>query len=437
MKPVVAIVGRPNVGKSTLFNKIVREKAAIVKDIPGVTRDRLYRDTEWLNQEFILIDTGGLEPKTDDFIQQKVKYQAEVAMNEADVILFVVDGRVGVTALDEDVAYILRKQGKHVIVVVNKVDDFAKHQDMIYEFYALGFDSMIPISAEHKKNIGDLLDGVLEKIDEMEFPEEEDGLKISIIGRPNVGKSSLTNKLLNKERTIVSEIAGTTRDAIDTAFEYNDEKYVLIDTAGIRRKSKVNESLEYYSVLRAMKAIKRADISFILLDAQEGITDQDKRIIGMAHKEQKPLIIVVNKWDLIEKDNYTLKAFEEELKTHIKFVSYAPIYFISALTGKRVLKLIDKARYIYNEYNKHISTGILNEVLREAMILNPPTTRKGRSLKIKYMTQAKSTPPKFILFVNDSEIMHFSYLRYLENKVRDAFGFEGCPVEFLLKGKKD
>ncbi len=437
MKPVVAIVGRPNVGKSTLFNKIVREKAAIVKDVPGVTRDRLYRETEWLNQEFILIDTGGLEPRTTDFIQSKVKDQAEVAMHEADVILFVVDGRAGVTLLDEEVAYILRKQGKHVIVVVNKVDDFAKHQDMIYEFYSLGFDAMIPVSAEHKKNIGDLLDVVLEKIESMEFPEEAEGLKIAIVGRPNVGKSSLTNKLLNKERTIVSDIAGTTRDAIDTAFEYEDGKYVLIDTAGIRRKSKVSESLEYYSVLRAMKAIKRADISFILLDAQEGITDQDKRIIGMAHKEQKPLMVVVNKWDLVKKDSYTLKSFEEELRTHIKFISYAPIFFISALTGKRVLKLIEKAKYIHEEYNKHISTGLLNEVLREAMILNPPTTRKGRALKLKYMTQANTTPPKFILFVNDSEIMHFSYLRYLENKLRDAFGFEGCPLEFILKGKND
>lgn len=435
MKPVVAIVGRPNVGKSTLFNKLVGETASIVKDTPGVTRDRLYRDMDWLGNEFILVDTGGLEPHTKDYIMAKVKQQAMVAIDEADVIMFMVDGKSGLTALDEEVAYLLRKANKPVMLIVNKIDNATKQADLLYEFYGLGFDETIPISAEHKQNLGDMLDILVEKLNTVELPKEEEGLKIAVIGRPNVGKSSIVNKILGEERTIVSDIAGTTRDAIDTAMEYNDKKYVLIDTAGIRRKSKVEEDIEYYSVLRAIKAIKRADICFVMIDAIEGITEQDQRIVGLAHEERKPIVIVINKWDLIEKDTYTMKTREEELRTYLTFISYAPMIFVSALKGTRVLKLIEISDKIYAEYTKRISTGLLNQVLKEATILNPPPTRKGRLVKINYITQVSTAPPKFIVFANSPEIVHFSYMRYIENKFREAFGFEGSPLEFILKRK--
>ncbi|MGM0509279.1 MAG: ribosome biogenesis GTPase Der [Fusobacteriota bacterium] len=433
MKPLVAIVGRPNVGKSTLFNKIVRERASIVENVPGVTRDRLYRDTEWLDQEFVLIDTGGIKPDTNDYIQKRVAYQAELAMEEADVILFVVDGRAGITALDESIAKILRRKQKHIIVTVNKIDNFESQQDLMYEFYGLGFENIVPVSAEHKKNLGDLLDEVAEEISKIKFPEEEEGLKISIIGRPNVGKSSLANKFLDKERNIVSDVAGTTRDAIDSSLEYDGQKYILIDTAGIRRKSKVTENIEYYSVLRAIKAIKRADVCFLMIDAQEGVTAQDKRIAGLAHDEHKPVVIVVNKWDLIEKDGETMKRYKEEYRRDLKFLQFSPYYFVSALTGKRAMSLLPESKYLYEEYHKHISTGLLNEILQEALIMNPPTTRKGRAIKIKYMTQSKQAPPKFIIFGKNVELLHFSYLRYLENAIREAFGFDGCPIEFVVR----
>lgn len=437
MKPVVAIVGRPNVGKSTLFNKLVGETASIVKDTPGVTRDRLYRDMDWLGQEFILVDTGGLEPHTKDYIMSKVKQQAMVAIAEADVIMFIVDGKSGLTALDEEVAYLLRKANKPVILIVNKIDNPNRQLDDIYEFYGLGFDETIPVSAEHKQNLGDMLEIVVKELENVELPEEEEGLKIAVVGRPNVGKSSLVNKILGQERTIVSDIAGTTRDAIDTGVEYNDKKYVFIDTAGIRRKSKVNEDLEYYSVLRAIKAIKRADICFVMIDAIEGITEQDQRIVGLAHEEHKPIIIVINKWDLVEKDTYTMKKREEELRTYLMFLSYAPMIFVSALNGTRILKLIDISDKIYEEYNKRISTGLLNQVLKEATVLNPPPTRKGRTVKINYVTQVSTAPPKFIVFANSPEIVHFSYVRYIENKFREAFGFEGSPLTFIIKKKGD
>lgn len=437
MKPIVAIVGRPNVGKSTLFNKLVGERAAIVDDQPGVTRDRLYRNTDWSGTEFVLVDTGGLEPRNHDFMMSKIKQQAEVAMLEASVIIFLVEAKAGITALDEEIATILRKKNKPVIVAVNKVDNLQKQQDDLYEFWGLGFDDMIPISAEHKMNLGDMLDSVIGHIAKLELPEEEEGLKLAIIGRPNAGKSSLTNRLCGSERTIVSEIAGTTRDAIDTAFEYDNEKYVIIDTAGIRRKSKIEEDLEYYSVLRAMKAIGRADVCVMMLDAVEGLTDQDKRIAGIAHEEKKPLIICVNKWDLVEKTNKTLKEFEEGLRVDLPFLSYAPILFISAMTGQRVLNILKTSNKIYDEYTKRITTGLLNTVLKDAIAVNEPPTRKGRAIKINYVTQISSAPPKFAIFCNHPDLLHFSYVRYIENKFREAFGFEGCPLEFVVNKKND
>ena len=435
MKPVVAIVGRPNVGKSTLFNKLVGERASIVDNVPGVTRDRLYRDTEWLGKEFLLVDTGGLEPESKDFMLEKVKDQAQIAMREADVIVFVVDGHAGVTALDQDVATVLRNHEKPVIVAVNKIDDAIKHAELVYEFYGFGFDDVIPVSAEHTKNLGDLLDSVAEHLEDVEEIEEADGLKIAVVGKPNAGKSSLINRMLGEERTIVSDIAGTTRDAIDSEFEYNGSKYVLIDTAGIRRRSKVEEDLEYYSVLRAMKAIKRADIVYIVFDAIEGLTEQDKRIAGMAHEERKPVIITVNKWDKVEKESNTMKDYEEALRQELQFLSYAPVVFVSALTGQRVMSLIDISNKIYEEYTRRITTGLLNQVIKEAMMLNPPPTRKGRAINVYCATQIAAAPPKFILFVNHPDIVHFSYVRYIENKIREAFGFFGTPIEIELRKK--
>lgn len=436
MKPIVAIVGRPNVGKSTLFNKLVGDRVSIVADTPGVTRDRLYREAEWCGTEFVLVDTGGLEPRNNDFMMANIKKQAEVAMLEADVILFVVDGRAGVTALDEEIAYILRKKNKPVLLVVNKIDNYLAQLEDTYEFWSLGFEQMVPVSAEHKTNIGDMLDEIVKDIEKLDIPEdEEEGLKLAIIGRPNAGKSSLVNTLLGEERTIVSSMAGTTRDAIDTPLVYNDNKFVLIDTAGIRRKSKVEEDLEYYSVLRAIKTIRRADVCVLMLDGEEGITDQDKRIAGIAHEEKKPILVCVNKWDAIDKDNTTLKNYKLELESHLPFLSYCPKLFISAKTGQRVLDVLDKADMVYDEFTKRISTGLLNTVMKEAMILNAPPTRKGRVVKINYVSQVSAAPPKFVLFCNNPELLHFSYVRYLENKLRESFGFEGCPITFVINKK--
>ena len=435
MKPIVAIVGRPNVGKSTLFNKIVGERASIVDNVPGVTRDRLYRDTEWIGKEFLLVDTGGLEPNSKDFMLEKVKGQAEVAMKEADVIIFLVDAQAGITALDEDVMVVLRNHNKPIVLAVNKIDDVAKHSELIYEFYGMGFETVIPVSAEHTKNIGDLMDAVVANFERVEEEPEPEGLKIAVIGRPNAGKSSLVNRIMGEERTIVSDMAGTTRDAIDTAFEVDDKKYVLIDTAGIRRRSKVDEDLEYYSVLKAMKAIKRADIVFVMIDAVEGVTDQDKRIAGMAHEEKKPLVITINKWDKINKSEVDIKEYEEKVRVDLPFLNYAPILFISALTGQKVMSLIDMSDRIYAEFTKRVTTGILNQVIKEATMLNPPPTRKGRAINVYYATQIAAAPPKFILFVNHPDIVHFSYLRYIENKIREAFGFFGTPIEIELRKK--
>ena len=437
MKQTVAIVGRPNVGKSTLFNKLVGDRLSIVKDEPGVTRDRLYREMEWLGNKFLLVDTGGLEPRTQDFMMSKIKKQAQVAIDEADVIIFLVDGKAGITGLDEDVATILRKQDKKVIVAVNKIDNYMKEQENIFEFYGLGFEEVIGISGEHKTNLGDLLDAVVEKFDNKSTKEISEGLSIAILGRPNAGKSSLLNKLLNKERSIVSDIAGTTRDTIDSALKYDGEMYTLIDTAGIRRKSKMEDDIEYYSVLRAMKAIKRADVCVLMLDATELLTDQDKRIAGMIYDERKPIIIAINKWDLIEKNDNSVKEFKELVKADLAFLDYAPIVTISALTGKRTLNILEQAKFINEEYHKKVTTGILNQILAEIVAQNPVPTRKGRAVKLNYGTQISQAPPKFVFFANNPELIHFSYKRYIENKLREYFGFEGCPIDIVFNKKGD
>ena len=436
MKPIVAIVGRPNVGKSTLFNNLIGDRIAIVDDMPGVTRDRLYRETEWNGVEFVVVDTGGLEPRNNEFMMTKIKEQAEVAMNEADVILFVVDGKSGVNPLDEEIAYILRKKQKPIILCVNKIDNFLQQQDDVYDFWGLGFEHLIPVSGAHKVNLGDMLDMVTEMIEKIDLPEEEeDVLKLAIIGKPNAGKSSLVNRLSGEERTIVSDIAGTTRDAIDTIVQYKDNKYMIIDTAGIRRKSKVEESLEYYSVLRAIKTIKRADVCILMLDGREGLTEQDKRIAGIAAEELKPIVVVVNKWDLVDKNKVSMKSMKEELYAELPFLSYAPIEFVSALTGQRTTKILEISDTIYEEYTKRISTGILNTVLKEAVLMNNPPTRKGRVVKINYATQVSTAPPKFVLFCNYPELIHFSYARYIENKFREAFGFDGSPILISFEKK--
>ena len=437
MKPVVAIVGRPNVGKSTLFNKLIGERLSIVKDEPGVTRDRLYRDIEWSGREFTLVDTGGLEPKTQDFIMGKIKDQAQVAIDEADVVIFLVDGKYGVTGLDEEVATVLRKKDKKVIVAVNKIDNYLKNQEIIYEFYSLGFEEVIGISGEHKVNLGDLLDLIIDKLGKTKTKQEEDGLSIAVLGRPNAGKSSFVNKILNQERSIVSEIAGTTRDAIDTEFNYKNEKYRIIDTAGIRRKSKIDDSIEYYSVLRAIKSIKRANVCILMLDATELVTDQDKRVAGLIYDERKPLIIAINKWDLIEKDNMTVKRFTELVESELPFLSYAPIVTISSLTGQRVVPILDKVIEINEEYHKKIGTGVLNQVLGEMIAINPVPTRKGRAVKINYVTQVGVAPPRFVFFSNDPDLIHFSYKRYIENKFREYFGFEGSPIDLIFNKKNE
>ena len=437
MKQVVAIVGRPNVGKSTLFNKLIGDRLSIVKNEPGVTRDRLYREMEWSGKEFLLVDTGGLEPKTDDFMMNKIKEQAQVAIDEADVVIFLVDGKAGITGLDEDVANVLRKKDKKVVVAVNKIDNYMRDQENILEFYALGFEDVIGISGEHKINLGDLLDAVISKFDRKKEKNREEGLKIAVLGRPNAGKSSLVNKLLNEERSIVSDIAGTTRDSIDSSLKYDGETYTLIDTAGIRKQSKIEDSIEYYSVLRAVKSIKRADVCVLMLDETELLTEQDKRVAGLIYEERKPIIIAINKWDLIEKDNTSVKKFTELVKADLPFLSYAPIITISALTGKRTINILEQAKFINEEYHKKITTGLLNQILSEMIAQNPVPTRKGRAVKINYATQVGEAPPRFVFFSNNPELIHFSYQRYIENKLREYFGFEGCPIDIVFNKKNE
>lgn len=436
-RQIVAIVGRPNVGKSTLFNKLVGDRVSIVNNEPGVTRDRLYRNIEWLGKEFVLVDTGGLEPRSKDFMLQKIKEQAYVAIDEADVVIFVVDGKAGITGLDEEIANILRKQDKKVIVAVNKIDNYMRAQSNILEFYGLGFETIIGISAEHKTNFGDMLDLVSSKFTDNTNEVIEEGLKIAVLGRPNAGKSSFVNKILNKDRSIVSDIAGTTRDSIDSQFRYNSKPYTIIDTAGIRKKSKLEDNIEYYSVLRAVKAIDRADVCILMLDSTELVTEQDKRVAGLIFEAKKPIIIAINKWDLVEKDNNTVKEFTEKVKAEMPFLDYAPIVTISALTGTRTLDVISQVEIINEEYNKKISTGILNQVLADMVAQNPVPTRKGRAVKINYATQVSVAPPKFVFFSNNPELVHFSYKRYIENKLREYFGYEGCPIDIVFNRKNE
>ncbi|WP_418790143.1 ribosome biogenesis GTPase Der [Phosphitispora sp. TUW77] len=440
-KPIVAIVGRPNVGKSTLFNRIASSggMVAIVEDRPGVTRDRLYRDAEWLNREFTLVDTGGIEFRdVTDSISQGVHLQAKLAIDEADVILFVVDAREGLVPVDEEVALVLRKTKKPVILISNKVEDFSSGYD-VYDFYKLGLGEPVMVSAAHGKNIGDLLDMVIELLPDSSGDDnvDEDTVKIAVIGRPNVGKSSIVNSILGVERVIVSDIAGTTRDAIDTYFEQGDKKYLLIDTAGMRKKGKINEPTERYSVIRSLRAVDRSDVVLMVIDAVTGVIEQDKKIAGYAHEAGRAIVIVVNKWDLVEKDDKTVLRYTEDIREKLGFMQYAPVVFISALTRKRVPRVLELVDYVAEQHAMRISTSNLNELIQEAVLLNPPPSDKGKRLKILYGTQASVKPPTFILFVNDTELMHFSYLRYLENQLRSSFGFEGTPIRIVVRQRKE
>ena len=438
-KTVAAIVGRPNVGKSTLFNKIAGTRISIVEDVPGVTRDRIYYETEWNGKPIVLIDTGGIEPKTDDLILEKMKTQAEIAIDTADVIVFMCDIHAGLTADDRDIGVMLLKSGKPVIVCVNKIDSVGDLPLGYYEFYELGFDGdPIALSSVHGTGTGDLLDRILELSPADDTEEEpDDSIKVAVIGKPNAGKSSLVNRVLGEERMIVSNIAGTTRDAIDSFVENEFGKFTFIDTAGIRRQSKIFDKIEKYSVLRAHAAVDRADVCLLLIDATEGITDQDEKIAGIAHEAGKATIIVVNKWDLVEKDNNTVKEFTDKIRTSLAYMPYAPILFISAKTGQRLPKLYEFINYVNEQAALRISTGMLNDVLSEAITRVPPPTDRGRRLKIYYMTEVGVRPPTFVIFCNEAELFHFSYQRYLENKLREVFGFNGTPIRFIIRQKGD
>lgn len=436
-KPVIAIVGRPNVGKSTLFNKLIGERRAIVEDIPGVTRDRIYGETEWRGRTFSVIDTGGIEPKTEDFIMAKMRMQAEIAIESADVIVFMCDVRTGLTANDHDIALMLKKSGKPVIPCINKCDSIGDLPLEFYEFYELGFASEpIAVSSIHGTGTGDLLDAVIDCIPEEAFDEEEDdSIKIAVIGKPNAGKSSIINRIVGSERLIVSDIPGTTRDAIDTHMENEYGKFTFIDTAGIRRQSKINDKIEKYSVLRAHMAVERADVCLIMIDANEGVTEQDEKIAGIAHESGKPSIIVINKWDTVEKDNSTVNEYTMKVREALGYMQYAPIIFVSAKTGQRVQTLFEQIKYVYGQSVMRITTGMLNDVLADATMRVQPPTDKGRRLKIYYMTQTSVAPPTFVLFCNNAELFHFSYQRYIENCLRDTFGFKGTPIKLVIKMK--
>lgn len=435
-KPVVAVVGKPNVGKSTFFNYITGRRISIVEDTPGVTRDRIYAEGEWRGREFVLIDTGGIEPFTGDYIKQQMIRQAELAIETADVIIFMVDVKEGLTSADEDVAIMLRKSQKPVVVAVNKVDNVGDIPPEVYEFYNLGIGEVYTISSIHALGLGELLDAVYEH-----FPadtgenESEDYIKVAVIGKPNVGKSSLINSVLGEERVIVSDTPGTTRDAIDTPVEREGKKYTFIDTAGIRRKSKIEENIERYSVIRSWTAVDRADVCIVMIDAQDGVTEQDTKIAGYAHEQGKACIIAVNKWDIIKKETGMLESYQKTVISKLEFMSYAPVTFISAKTGRRVDRLFDLIDHVYDQASLRVSTGVLNDVLNEAIAMVQPPSDKGRRLKIRYMTQTGVRPPTFVLFVNDMTLMHFSYERYLVNTLRSNFGFEGTPIRFILKEK--
>ena len=437
-KPVVAIVGRPNVGKSTLFNALAGEKIAIVKDTPGVTRDRIYAEVNWLDKDFTLIDTGGIEPESRDVILAQIREQAQIAIDTADVILFMTDVKQGLVDADSKVADMLRRSHKPVILVVNKVDNFQKMMPDVYEFYNLGIGDPMPISAAERIGIGDMLDKVLEHFPERSGTEEEDERpRIAIVGKPNVGKSSIINKLIGEDRVIVSDIAGTTRDAIDTDIVHNGREYVFIDTAGLRRKNKIKEELERYSIIRTVTAVERADVVLIVIDAVEGVTEQDAKIAGIAHDRGKGVIIVVNKWDAIEKNDKTVKEYEQKIRMVLSFMPYAEIMYVSAKTGQRLPKLFDMIDMVIENQTLRIATGVLNEIMTEAVALQQPPSDKGKRLKLYYITQVAVKPPTFVIFVNDKELMHFSYTRYLENRIREAFGFKGTSLKFFIRERKE
>ena len=436
-KPIVAMVGRPNVGKSTLFNRLAGKRISIVQDTPGVTRDRVYAEAEWLNYNFTMIDTGGIEPERNDIIMKQMRRQANIAIETADVIVFIVDGKEGLTAADNEVATMLRKSKKPVVLVVNKVDSL-KEEDNAWEFYNLGIGDPVTISASQGLGLGDMLDKVVENFDQSIYDQDEDEyIRIAMIGKPNVGKSSLINKLLGEDRVIVSDVPGTTRDAIDSYLETEEGKFILIDTAGLRRKSKVKEEIERYSVVRTYAAIERADVCILMIDATEGVTEQDEKIIGYAHEMRKAIMVIVNKWDLVEKDDKTLDKFKRDLQSKLKFISYAEYLFISALTGQRTHKVLEKAKYCYDNYNKRVATGILNDVVSKAILMKEPPVVGLKRMKIYYVTQVAARPPKFVFFVNDAEARHFSYERYIENQLRDSFDFRGTGIQIEYRQKKE
>lgn len=440
MKPIVAVVGRPNVGKSTLFNRLAGERISIVQDTPGVTRDRIYADVEWLDKKFTLIDTGGMEPGTEDIILKQILQQAEIAIETADVIVFVVDVKTGVIEDDIQVANILRRTNKPVVLAVNKVDNMRKDNFEVLEFYNLGIGDPIAISAGQALGLGDLLDEITSHFpDDADYEDDEDEIKVAIIGKPNVGKSSLINRILGEDRHIVSNIPGTTRDAVDSPIEIDGQKYVFIDTAGMRRKSKIKEDIERFSIIRAVAAVERCDVAILVIDANEGITDQDTKIAGIAHERGKAAIVAVNKWDSIEKDDKTMNKYLKDIGNELAYMPYAPRVFISAHTGQRVTRMLELIRTVHENHALRISTGVLNDVLIEAMAMQQPPADKGKQLKIYYMTQVGIKPPTFVIFVNDRELLHFSYRRYIENQLREAFGFVGTPIHFVVreKGEKD
>lgn len=437
-KPIVAVVGRPNVGKSTLFNALAGEKIAIVKDTPGITRDRIYADISWLDMNFTLIDTGGIEPDSKDIILSQMREQAQIAMDTADVIIFLVDVKQGLVDADAKVADMLRRSHKPVVLVVNKVDSYEKYMADTYEFYNLGIGDPIPISAANRLGIGDMLDVVTSHFDrEAMDTEEDDRPRIAIVGKPNVGKSSLINKLLGENRLIVSDIAGTTRDAVDTEVIHNGKEYVFIDTAGLRRKNKIKEDLEHYMIIRTVSAVERADVVVLVIDASEGVTEQDAKIAGIAHERGKGMIIAVNKWDSIEKDDKTIYKFTRKIQDTLSFMQYAELVFISALTGQRLPKLFDTIDAVIENCALRVGTGVLNEIMTEAVAMQQPPSDKGKRLRLYYITQAAVKPPTFVIFVNDKELMHFSYTRYIENQIRNAFGFKGTPLKFIIRERKD
>ena len=437
-KPVVAIVGRPNVGKSTLFNALAGEMISLVKDTPGVTRDRIYADVTWLDKEFTMIDTGGIEPDSKDIILSQMREQAQIAIDTADVIIFITDVKQGLVDADSKVADMLRRSGKPVVLVVNKVDNFDKYMADVYEFYNLGIGDPVPISAASRLGLGDMLDIVAENFPEGSAQaEDDDRPRVAIVGKPNVGKSSIINKLLGENRVIVSDIAGTTRDAIDTEILHNGKEYIFIDTAGLRRKNKIKEELERYSIIRTVTAVERADVVLMVIDATEGVTEQDAKIAGIAHERGKGVIIVVNKWDAIEKNDRTMREYESDIRQVLSYMPYAEIMYVSAATGQRLNRLYDMIDMVIENQTLRIATGVLNEIMTEAVAMQQPPSDKGKRLKLYYITQVAVKPPTFVIFVNDKELMHFSYTRYLENKIREAFGFRGTSLKFFIRERKE